>query len=156
MQQTIMVVGLLVALLAGPAGLGAQPSSTPTDLDVEALLGALQRDEQAAPPPRQDETLGLESGGATPSVRDLYESAWRAAAQAARGVDLEHAWQTLCQQLATSTVALAHTPSPTGGVTRSPCNDADIPTLCRQYSRPDAEQVRHPAGQAGGPPATAR
>lgn len=136
MQQHVMVIGILVAMLAGPAVLGAQPSRAPADLNVEDLLGALQRDGQAAPPPRQEETPAPESGGATPPLRDLYESAWRAAARAARGVDLENAWQALCQRLETSTVDMPHVPA--GAIEESwPKGDGqDLSTLCRQYSMP--------------------
>lgn len=144
MKQQVIVVGILVAMLAGPAVLGAQQSRVPADLDVEALLGALQRNGQSAPPPRQEETPAPESGGDTPTVRDIYESAWRAAARAARGVDLEDAWQALCQQLETSTMDM-----PQG-------DGEDISTLCRQYSMPHEEQVRNPAGKVAVPPVTAR
>lgn len=156
MQQTVMVVGILLALLAGPAALRAQSSSAPADLNVAELLGALQRDEQSAPPPRQDETPVPESGGAMPPVRDVYESAWRAAAQAARGVDLERAWQTLCQQLETSTTAISYAPARAREEYGPQGDRTDIATLCRQYSIPDEEQVGSPAGKVGGPAATAR
>lgn len=136
MTQSIMVLGILVAILIGPGVLGAQQSRAPADRDVEALLGALQRDGQSAPPPRQDETPVPESGGATPPVRDLYETAWRAAARAARGIDLEDAWQALCQRLATSTVDTPHTHAGAREESSPKGDGQDLATLCRQYSMP--------------------
>lgn len=136
MKQTVMVVWFLVALLAGPAVVGAQQSRVPADLDVEALLGALQRDGQSAPLPRQEETPVPESGGATPTVRDLYETAWRAAAQAAHGVDLEGAWQALCQRFETSTVDMPHAHAGAREESWPKGDGQDLATLCRQYSMP--------------------
>lgn len=136
MKRRFIVLGLLAAVLAGPAVPGAQQGRAPADLEVEAFLEALQREEKPAPMSRQEETRASESVGTTPTVRDLYEMAWRAAARAARGVNLEDAWQALCQRRETITVDIQQARSLPSEENQPRRDGVDIPTLCRQHRMP--------------------
>jgi hypothetical protein len=108
----------------------------PAELDIEAFLEALQREEKPAPMSRQEETRASESGGTTPTVRDLYEMAWRAAARAARGINLEDAWQALCQRLETIIVDIEQARSLPSDKNQLRRDSVEIAKLCRQHRMP--------------------